>query len=575
MLDFTRMRDARDLAGYISCPPSIVDRLLTEPSLSLFVTHKIPKKGWRGGFREVWEVRDRSVADAFKSLQRRLQAFISGTIVGFPHEASHGYVPRRSTLSNAQLHLGCPVILKLDLRDFFGTITQERVEVFLRDDLRLTDAVAAALARILTIQGRLPLGLHTSPTIANAICHPLDEALAAITLPRGGRYSRYADDLTFSGAHLPSREEVEPEIQRNGFVIADEKWRIVRRGRGLFVTGLSLECGDRPRVPRDFKRRLRQELYHAEKHGLVDHIGRRNYASISSGVNAINGRIKYLRGIERDLGNILQERFERVLAKSGRKVGYPGFEADGSRNVLFCVDESVIPDGDRKILALALVAIEDQSLLGNSLRHFREDIRAEPFIATDVAVLDSEGLHFNRLSEDERTRLVKFCAGLPARAFIAYETLKATDKDSYVSAYLRLFDSVLRRRFLLYNGCEVRIAVEQNSTIRPNQLKEIVTDCYDRLANASSRRPTSAPRVDIVGKLEEECVALPDVFLSVFGKYATLRRAEAEAIENKKKPPGNLATKRFEQLRDKIRVIESLDSGKVYSRRTAFEPWPT
>jgi RNA-directed DNA polymerase len=571
MIDFRNMRDARDLADYVGCAQSVVDRLLGRAPTSLFVVHQIPKRGRRGGFRTVWAVHDREVADAFKSLRRRLDDFMFTALPNYPDRAAHGYIVGRSTRSNAAVHLGCPLILKVDIKNFFHSITRARVEAFLRQ-VKLQAAAAEALSKLLTFDGHLQLGIHTSPTIANGICHEMDQRIAALVVPFGGRYSRYADDLTFSGAQLPSRSELVRILALDGFEIAEEKWRVVRRGRGLFVTGLSLEAGDYPRVPKEFKRRLRQELYYAKQYGLAQHIGTREYPSLSSGVNKIHGRIQYLRGIERRLGDELNAQWMKLLADAELEVSYPTFRNTGPRRVLFCVDEAVIRNS---VLALGVVVVEDRGFVTGALHDFREWARAYPGSTTSPSVFDREGLHYNSMSEDLRTKLIEEVARLPLRAFVAFSRLSGSDKDQYVSTYVRLFNSLMERRFLLYDGCELSIAVEKNSSIAEDQLRAAVVSNYARLVANGSRRPASEPALTTVGKLEEECIALPDAFLGVFEAYADLEHTRAKAVREKKKTlPGHQATVRFDLLRDKIRMIQDLDSAEVFSRRRPFRPWP-
>lgn len=524
MIDFCNMRGEADLAAYIGCSQQVVSRLLSDPPELVFAVHEIPKRGRHGTFRRVLEVQAQDSADAFKALNRRLQSFIAAALPGFPHRSAHGYVPGRSTLSNARVHVGCPMILKLDIRDFFPSITLGHVRTLFLS-LGLRDEAADAVARLVTVEGRLALGLHTSPLIANAVCHGLDGRLSQLVEPEGGRYSRYADDLTFSGARLPKRVDLVGELARDGFTIAEEKWRVVRRGRGLFVTGLSLEAGDCPRVPKEFKRRLRQELYYARRYGLVEHVGRRGYSSIESGVNKIHGRIQYLRGIERQLGDKLHEKWTVLLRECGQEVSYPGYRANPVRTVLFCIDESEIDAAEGRVLAVGLVAIEDREVVSAKLREFREQVHAEPFVTTAANVLDAEGLHYNRLSEDVRTRIVDLVAGLPARVFVAYERLATAE---YSATYLRLFESVLERRLLLYTGCDVEVAIEQNSKITREQLQSVVTRIYRRLVELGSRRPTAEPKAKVVSKQDEESIALPDVLLGVLGAFATAPQSTAQ-----------------------------------------------
>ena len=284
LMDFKLMEGEADLHVFLRCGPDLAHRLLHGPDDSLFVRHLIPKTGGRGGTREVWEVRTDRLGDLYKGLARRLDEFIRRNLAGFPHESAHGYVANRSTWTNANAHVGTTRVLKADIKSFFRSISREKVVGLLRQ-LGLSPGAATALATVVARENHLPLGLHTSPLLANAVCHDLDHRLTG--LAPGGRYTRYADDMAFSGPALPTRAAVEAELKMDGFELAADKWRLARAGRGLYVTGLSIEDRCRPRVPKETKRRLRQDLHHAEQRGLEPHLGRRGYGTVQSGINKI------------------------------------------------------------------------------------------------------------------------------------------------------------------------------------------------------------------------------------------------------------------------------------------------
>lgn len=127
-IDFREMRGEQDLAVYMACHQDLVDRLRNRPTAEIFKVHNIPKKGKRGGVREVWEVREQSAADAYKGLARRLYSHLSQRLDRFPHPASHAYTPGLSILSNASAHLKAPRVQKGDIRGFFRAIRATKVK---------------------------------------------------------------------------------------------------------------------------------------------------------------------------------------------------------------------------------------------------------------------------------------------------------------------------------------------------------------------------------------------------------------------------------------------------------------
>jgi retron-type reverse transcriptase len=204
-------------------------------------------------------------------------------------EAAHGFVPGRGTLTNARAHAGQEVLVNLDLREFFPSIGFPRVRrVFER--LGYSPAVSTVLALLCTECPRrevafagqryfvatgpraLPQGACTSPALSNQVARRLDRRLGGLARKLGLRYTRYADDLTFSGppgmegqlGYLLAR--VRHLALAEGFTVNEAKTRVLRQSGAQTVTGLVVN--DRPGVPRREVRRLRAILHRARSEGL-------------------------------------------------------------------------------------------------------------------------------------------------------------------------------------------------------------------------------------------------------------------------------------------------------------------
>lgn len=533
-----------------------------DPTISCLRSTRSPKKGRSGGVRVVWEVNHREVADVFKGLSRRLRVFFEIVLPGFPHPAAHGSVPGRSTRSNASRHLGASAVLKADIRNFFGSIETKRV-VKLLEQAGLTPEGSAALASVLTRANHLPLGLHTSPVIANAICHQLDARLSMLC--PGGMYTRYADDLTFSGPILPTENSVAAEVGRFGFELVPSKWRLLRKGRGLYVTGLSLEDGVRPRVPRTMKRRLRQDLYYSEKFGIADHSVRRGFVNPQPLVNRIHGTIQYVRGIEPEIGLKLHHAWTGTMQRQGYHVRYPSDDEVRVKSATFLLDETEILARGRTVLAVCLAVIEDAPRVRSATEKLREELTANPYG-------ESVGrLHWVELSPDNRTKTTERVRALPLRCFIAYVEIARADRQSYSGTYERLFRQLLSDRMLKYDHCMVDITVEENSKLSLGSLQQIVDELYAELGD---RKPAEVPVCRLVSKSADPALPVPDLILGVFREFARSKElAENDAAKGKRIPSGAQARGRYEQLRDKIRAIYDLDTGVVYSRHRPFEPF--
>jgi len=243
--------------------------------------YTIPKKS--GGVRHIWAPLPR-----LKALQRWILHNIAERLPR--HGAAHGFVVGRSIVTNARAHTGAQVLVNADLKDFFPTYTFPRVKGIFRAAGYL-EGIATLLTLLCTEAPRLPLtvdgeklfvasgprclpqGSPASPALTNAACLRLDRRLAGYAAKGGWRYTRYADDLTFS---LPtdsdSGQRVRALLQAIHIITADEgltvhpdKTTVRRPGQLMEVTGLVVNGSGEPRVPRAFRRRLRAALHNLEQ----------------------------------------------------------------------------------------------------------------------------------------------------------------------------------------------------------------------------------------------------------------------------------------------------------------------
>lgn len=241
------------------------------------------------------------------------------------HDCAHGFVPGRSIVTNAQPHVGSRLLLKFDLQEFFPTITYARViglftslgyygrtVRFSRDDDSCN--VAPTLARLCVyawnpkewITSYCPQGAPTSPTISNLICRGLDARCEGLAKACGGRYTRYADDLSFS---FPTddvsigrfRWWVDQICHQEGFYVNHSKFRLMRSSRRQTVTGIVVN--DCLRVPREQRRRLRAILHDAEQNGLQ--AAARGRAGFKSW---LQGYVAYVNMVHPDEGQELMAR---------------------------------------------------------------------------------------------------------------------------------------------------------------------------------------------------------------------------------------------------------------------------
>ncbi|MBT6153727.1 MAG: RNA-directed DNA polymerase [Planctomycetaceae bacterium] len=196
--------------------------------------------------------------DKLKQLQRRLLDSVFYRLV--PHESAHGFVRGRSIVSNARRHCGRRWVVTMDIRDFFPSIGAERVNRQLLS-LPMTDAEREIVVKLVTRNARLPQGAPTSPHLANLVSRRLDIRLRRLADEAGWTYTRYADDLAFSGEGRPKQliRIVEQIIQDEGFQPARQKTRVMSRHQRQIVTGLIVN--EKVALPRPKRRLLRAMLH--------------------------------------------------------------------------------------------------------------------------------------------------------------------------------------------------------------------------------------------------------------------------------------------------------------------------
>lgn len=236
-----------------------------------------------------------------------------------PHDSVHGCVLGRNTLTNAAPHVGSPAILRVDIRKFFPSIKSDRVRAALSAH-GLDDQCSEIVSTCVTVDGALPLGFSTSPLIANLVFDQTDQRLAAFASSRSLNYTRYVDDLTFSGRGVGDGDldGVTDLLNADGWEVQSRKTRFMRAGHAQYVTGLAVDHPSGPRLPRKTKRFLRMEVHYVTKHGMS--------ASVL-GRSKLLGMINYAKHVEPELGHQLHSQLKEAQVLVGWKQDERDLEA--------------------------------------------------------------------------------------------------------------------------------------------------------------------------------------------------------------------------------------------------------
>ncbi|MDY5858219.1 MAG: reverse transcriptase family protein [Porphyromonas sp.] len=296
-----------------------------------------------------------------------------------PNDYAMGFVAGRSIVSNAAQHLGQNYVYNIDLKDFFPSITESRIRQRLRSaPYELSELAACLISGLATMSQSsrdvdtdkqvvryvLPQGSPISPILTNIVCERLDRRLAGLAKRFGLRYSRYADDITFSSSHnvYHTGGDFDLELRRiianQGFAINEGKVRLQKRGARQEVTGLRV--GERVNVSKDYIRSLRSILYIWERYGYADASDKFRKAYMLEKAGQIKGEpsmeavlggklqfLRMVRGAEDKVYCRLAETYQRLLAEL-RGVGVEEIKVepllspdatDALHNLSLCLDE--------------------------------------------------------------------------------------------------------------------------------------------------------------------------------------------------------------------------------------------
>ena len=239
----------------------ILIKMVNSPE-SFYYSFKLEKK--KGGFRKI-----NSPYPALKLIQNWILENILEKITLSKY--AKAYIKGSSILDNATIHLNQDEILKVDLENFFGSIHKRRI-ITVFQQLGYSNKVSYYLASLCCFNNSLPQGACTSPYLSNIITKRLDKKISKICTQYRIKYSRYADDLTFSGEFIPRPffQEIVSTIKNEKFKINEAKTLHLRKENKKIITGISITNG-RLRLPKEKRRKLRQEIFYIKKLGIITH----------------------------------------------------------------------------------------------------------------------------------------------------------------------------------------------------------------------------------------------------------------------------------------------------------------
>jgi RNA-directed DNA polymerase len=254
------------------------------------------------------------------------QRILTGILERIPaHPAAHGFVKGRSVKTFVAPHVGQRVVLRMDLRDFFPSIGGARIQSVFRT-LGYPEAVADLLGGIATnavprdvvrdalyARPHLPQGAPTSPALANMCCYRVDCRLSGLAESAGAQYTRYADDLAFSGGEDFDRRvarfsaHVAAILAEEGFSVHHRKTRIMRQGVRQHLAGVV--ANQRLNVWRADYDRLKATLTNCVRHGAAS----QNRDGHSDFRAHLEGRVSWVESLNPEKGKRLRAILARIV----------------------------------------------------------------------------------------------------------------------------------------------------------------------------------------------------------------------------------------------------------------------
>jgi len=274
-----------------------------------------------------------------KALLKSLNVIIQS--ITEPHRLAFGFVLNKSIVDNAKIHLNKNYVYNIDLKDFFHSFDRKKVKtVFLQEPFNLKDdkePLAFLLASLCThpllIDDKtkivLPQGSPTSPTLTNIICIRLDRRLNGLAKKMRIKYSRYADDITFSSDRNVFKDaEFQKELKRiieedQNLVINPKKTRLQNTLHRQEVTGLTVN--EKVNVKKRYVKQIRMWIYYWERYGYLraQHLFANDYLKdkghILKGnpnlVNVLGGKLDFLKMVKGEHDSTyasLKKRYEHL-----------------------------------------------------------------------------------------------------------------------------------------------------------------------------------------------------------------------------------------------------------------------
>ncbi len=469
---------------------------------------------------------------------------------------AHGFIKDRGVLTNARQHLNKKYLFKIDIKDYFKSITKEGIKsVFLK--LGFSENGAEIFSDLCTLDDILYEGFNTSPILANLYCFDLDLELKMLAEKYNVEISRYSDDITFSSDinNFPSTDEIKEIFEKYSFKINEEKTINLKYGQPQYVTGLSISNDKYPRVPKIMKRKIRQELYYLNKYP-------ENYFNIEDGytrIRTIYGKIVYILGIEKSLGKKYQSDFINILKDNNLYLENIYMDVPQKKSDLCTyhyIDESETPD--KKTLILSLVSINGD-FLKNTITDRLISLKSDLVSDLRNGLTDKQKNRLFHYSEDDpnvKSDYISILRELNIETHLMFKSEnEPLKKVTFQNNYYALFDSLMKNILRRYRNNKNIIVVEENSKITVTILEKIVRIRGNFFPNTIISKS---------GK-DDILLSIPDYMLGIVRDC--MKKDFVEEMKKLKDGQTLKEDRDFSKISEKIRLIADLTNNQFFTRQ--------
>ncbi len=268
-----------------------------------YIIHTIPKR--KRGIR--------IIAEPSEELQVFHSFFLSRLKQFSCSESAYAYIKNKSIISHAQCHLSAKEIISFDVKDFFGSISEKKIEMLLRSLFNLDNSESKLLAQLVCYNNCLPQGTKVSPLLTNLYLYEFDEIIKSWAEGNQIVYTRYSDDLYFSKVTEMNfdlvKSKLEEELKKINLNINPYK-TIHMDEKYLQVTNIRIINGQL-KISRKYKKKIESELYFINKFGLGIHMYKMGLTDSEKNLYLENllGRIKYVVQVEPIIGEVYLGKF--------------------------------------------------------------------------------------------------------------------------------------------------------------------------------------------------------------------------------------------------------------------------